>query len=113
MDLKEVRNTGLIEIGVYSIDNQEAANIANSIAVEYKERRLADLSENLKKALSQLGDELEKQRKRVEEAAVEMAQIRERDNIVDPDPESANAVISPADRKIVAIEQDLNMSPAT
>src|SRR5215218_5875311 len=105
MDLKEVRNTGLIEIGVYSIDSQEAANIANTIAVEYKERRLSDLGENLKKALSQLGDELEKQRKRVEDAAVEMAQIRERDNVVDPDPESPNAVISPADRNIVAIEQ--------
>jgi hypothetical protein len=26
MDLKEVRNTGLIEIGVYSVDNKEAAN---------------------------------------------------------------------------------------
>jgi succinoglycan biosynthesis transport protein ExoP len=112
MELKEVRNTGLIEIGVYSIDNQEAANIANAIAVEYKERRLTDLDENLKRALAQLGDELEKQRKRVEEAAVTMAQARERDSIVDPDPESSNAVISPADRNIVAIEQDRNQQSA-
>jgi uncharacterized protein involved in exopolysaccharide biosynthesis len=55
-----------------------------------------------------LRDELEKQRTRVEEAAVEMAQIRERDNIVDPIQESPNAVISPADRNLVAIELDLN-----
>src|SRR4030095_11999960 len=61
IDLKEVRNTGLIDIGVYSIDNQEAANIANTIAIEYRERRLTDLSDNLKKALSQLSEELEKQ----------------------------------------------------
>ena len=33
LDPREVRNTGLIEIGVYSTDNQEAANIANTIAV--------------------------------------------------------------------------------
>jgi hypothetical protein len=32
----------------------------------------------------------------------------ERDGIVDPDPESANTVISAADRNIVAIEQDLS-----
>jgi len=60
------------------------------------------------RAARTLRDELEKQRTRVEEAAVEMAQIRERDNIVDPDPESPNAVISPADRNLVAIELDLN-----
>lgn len=108
MDLKEVRNTGLIEVGIYSIDNQEAANIANTIAVVYKERRLDDLNHNVDRGLSQLRDEMEKQRIRVETALAEMSKVRERDSIVDADPESMNAVISEADRKIVALEAQVN-----
>jgi polysaccharide biosynthesis transport protein len=108
MELKEVRNTGLIEVGVYSTDAQEAANIANTVAVVYRDTRLTNLRENIDRALAQLQDELEKERHRVQEAAVEMAQIRERDSILDPDPENQNAVISTADRNIVALETQLN-----
>jgi polysaccharide biosynthesis transport protein len=108
LDLKEVRNTGLIDIGVYSIDNQEAANIANTIAVVYAERRTSDQKGSVDRALAQLRDELELQRKRVGDAAAEVAKIRERDNIIDADPENSNAVVSTADRSIVAIEQQLH-----
>jgi capsular exopolysaccharide synthesis family protein len=108
LDLKEVRNTGLIDIGVYSIDNQEAANIANTIASVYMESRTSLQKGSVDRALAQLRDELGAQRKRVADAASEVAEIRERDNIVDSDPENSNAVISTADRNIVAIEQQLH-----
>src|SRR5688572_19007602 len=39
MQTQEVRNTGLIEIGVYDTNAQRAANIANTIAVVYQEKR--------------------------------------------------------------------------
>lgn len=108
MDLREVRNTGLIEIGIYSTDAQEAANVANTLAVVYREKRLSDLQEGIDRALSQLKDELDRQRKTVLEAATEMAQVRERDNIIDQDPESPNAVVATADRNVVDIEKQVN-----
>jgi succinoglycan biosynthesis transport protein ExoP len=108
MDLKEVRNTGLIEIGIYSIDAQEAANIANTLAVVYRETRLRQLQDGIDRALAQLKDELEHQRKTVLEAATEMAQVRERDSIIDQDPENMNAVVATADRNVVDIEKQVN-----
>ena len=69
MQLQEVRNTGLIEIGIYDTDAQRAANIANTIAVVYQEKRRTDLSKNVDRGLEQLEEEVEKQRKVVEEAA--------------------------------------------
>src|SRR5207253_1309255 len=38
LELREVRNTDLLEIGAYSTDPQEAANNANTIAVVYQAR---------------------------------------------------------------------------
>lgn len=108
MDLREVRNTGLIEIGIYSTDAQEAANIANTLAIVYRSKRLSDLQDGIDRALAQLKDELEHQRKTVVEAATEMAQVRERDNIIDQDPESQNAVVATADRNVVDIEKQVN-----
>ena len=108
LSLKEVRNTGLIEVGVYSIDAQEAANIANTIAVVYKQKRLSDLAKNIDTGLEQLRDEVEKQRKRSDEAAVEMAKIRSRDGINDPNPTDYGSMINGADRNILALEGQLN-----
>lgn len=108
MDLREVRNTGLIEVGVYSTDPKEAALIANRIAAVYRDKRLADMKQNVDRGLGQLREEVEKQRKRVEEAAARMAEIRLRDAINDPDPESLNSTLSASDRNLVAMEQQLN-----
>jgi len=108
MDLREVRNTTFVDIGIYSTDPQEAANIANTIAVVYQEKRLSDVERSIDKSLAQLREELEKQRKQVEEAAVEMTRIRDRDAIIDPDPENFSSVLNTADRNIVALEVQLN-----
>ena len=108
LDPREVRNTSLIEIGVFSTDPQEAANIANTIAVVYKEDRISRLSENLDRALNQLTDEVEKQRKRMDDSAGEAARIRARDGIVDSDPENTISTINSADRDVMAIEKDRN-----
>ncbi len=110
LSLREVRNTGLIEVGVYSTDAQEAANIANTIAVVYQQKRLTDLQKNIDKGLEQLRDEVEKQRKRADEAAVDMAKIRERDGIVDPNPTDYGSLISQTDRNLLMIDNQLNES---
>jgi polysaccharide biosynthesis transport protein len=107
---RELRNTGLIELIVFSTEPQEAANIANTIAVVYQQKRLTDLQKNIDKGLEQLRDEVEKQRKRADEAAVDMAKIRERDGIIDPNPTDYGNMISGFDRNIVALESQLNDS---
>lgn len=108
LDPREVRNTGLIEIGVYSIDPQEAANIANTIAVVYKEKRIGDLQKAIDRGLSQVREELEKQRTIVTDLYAQMSLIRETDGIIDPDPESFQSNVSPADRDVMAIEKDVH-----
>ena len=108
MDPREVRNTGLIEIGVFSTDPQEAANIANTIAVVYKEDRLTRLRDDIERGMGQLRDEVEKQRARVTEAAAEAAKIRAREHITDPDPENNNPNVSQVDRDVMALEKDYN-----
>lgn len=110
LSLREVRNTGLIEVGVYSTDPVEAANIANTIAVVYQQKRLSDLQKNVDKGMEQLKDEVEKQRKRADEAAVEMAKIRERDGIIDPNPTDYGSLINDTERNLVMIEGQLNES---
>ncbi len=96
MQLKEVRNTGLIEIGIYDTDPQRAANIANTIAVVFQEKRRLDISRSVERGLAPLVDEVEQQRKNVEQAAAQMAEVRSRAGIADPDPDSASSAISSA-----------------
>ena len=86
LEFRQVNASGLIEIGVYARDPGEAANIANTFAVVYQHKRLADFQTYLDRGLEQLKDEVEKQRQRAEDEAAEMAKIRERSHIVDPDP---------------------------
>ena len=89
MRLQEVRNTGVIEIGVYSTDSQLASNIANNIASIYQEQRQAELEQDVNRGLAQLDEEVRKKRLEVEKAAGAAAEIRAREGINDPDPENS------------------------
>ena len=88
MQLQEVRNTGLIEIGVYHTDPKLAANIANTIAIEYQDRRRRDIEKSVGDGLSQLSEGVDKQQKLVEEAARVAGQLRITKGINDPDPDN-------------------------
>ncbi len=107
MKLEPVRNTGLIDIGVYNQDPDLAANIANTIAVVYRNRRLEDLQGALDKALSQFKDEVEKQRQVVIEAAKKAAALRQSLQIIDPDPESASASLSTTERTELRFQESV------
>lgn len=98
MRLQEVRNTPMIEIGVYNTDPQLAANIANTIANVYQEKRQADLETNVNRGLAQLDEEVRKKRKEVEDAAGIAAQIRAREGINDPDVDNSSATPGPAEQ---------------
>ena len=88
MKLDEVRLTDLISIGVYSTDPNESAAIANTIADTYMERREADQRNILDRGMSQLDDELDKQRRKVEQTQDEVMRLRKEQGIIDPNPES-------------------------
>lgn len=109
LELREVRNTGLIEVGAYSTDAQEAANIANTLAIVYKEKRLSDLQGNVDNGLEQLKDEVEKQRKLVDASADEMSKIRARDGIIDPNPLDFGSMAGEEDRRLLTLEAQLNV----
>jgi len=108
LQLEEVRNTGLIEIGVYDVDRQRAADIANTIAVEYRDRRLKDLDDALQKALAQFNDEVDKQRAVVVKAAQKAARLRQELGIADPSPEDNSTPVGAEDRNTLTSETALN-----
>lgn len=92
--LQNLRNTGLIEIGVYDTDPDRAANIANSIAVVYRERRRADWDKNEELILRRMKEDVEMQRKAVENAKDEANRIRQQNSIPDPNPDASTVTPS-------------------
>ena len=90
----EQRNTTLVEIGVYNTDKQLAADIANTIAITYRDKRIEELRKNMDQTLAEMKDELKTKEDEMNKLFQEASQIRQEDNIVDPDPESSNAVLS-------------------
>jgi len=88
IDVREVRNTNLLQISVESTDPQESSDLANSIANEYQRKRIDEQRKILNSSLATLEDEVEKQRKKVEETNTEMARIRTELGITDLNPDS-------------------------
>ncbi|MFM8684064.1 MAG: GumC family protein, partial [Chthoniobacterales bacterium] len=88
IDVREVRNTNLLQISVDSTDPQESSDLANSIANEYQRKRIDEQRKILNSSLATLEDEVEKQRKKVEETNTEMARIRTELGITDLNPDS-------------------------
>ena len=104
----EIRNTDLMQIGVFSTDPKEAADIANMIALTYQDRRRNDQEKQLNRGLSQLDDEVTKQRKKVEEAAANAAKIRDQEHIVDTNLEVLENGDAPDTQRLMADEKETN-----
>jgi uncharacterized protein involved in exopolysaccharide biosynthesis len=88
------RERRIVYIHAYDRDPNRAANIANMLTISYRNQLLKPFRKTLDRALSQYTDEVEKQRASVRIAAEELQKVRERDQIADPDPERADAVIA-------------------
>ncbi len=89
-----VPNTDLIEIGAYSNDPVLAASIANTIADVYRDKRIGATMEMIERSIASLEAQVQKHRTAVDKAAVEAANLRNQEGILDPDPESYAAPIS-------------------
>jgi len=85
--LNPIRQTDLIEIGVWSTDKEEAAEIANSIAVVYQDRRKEEQNLTLDTGLKRLKDDVDEQTKQVTDLGAAAAQIRTERGIVDQNTE--------------------------
>lgn len=92
--VQEQRNTNMIEIGVYHADNQLAADIANTITITYRDKRVEELRKILDEPLAEMKAELKTKRDELGQLFEEASKLRQEDNIVDPDPESPTAVLS-------------------
>ena len=93
IDVRQTRNTSLIEIRVYSDSKdkpaQEAADIANEIARVYKDTRLELKKDMSKKGIDVLRNELGINDAKVKEAEAEVDKLRQKYNISDISPEGA------------------------
>lgn len=104
--VEEKRDTDMLLIEATSTDRQEAADIANTLAVTYQKRRRDDLEQQITNALSELNAEVEKQRQKVKEAQDEVAKIRLRNNILDPNPDTMDGNAKPSDAEYQAAKQN-------
>ena len=107
MNVNERRNTDLLDISVLDTDPKRAASIANMIAVIYQERRRTDQSKLVNTGLDQLKEEVDKQREKVQDAALAMSKIRESEGIIDLNPEGMETAEIPESRGVLAGEQQV------
>lgn len=109
LNMREIRNTELIQISVFSTDKKEAAEIANTIAEEYQRRRISEQQEWVSKSLTTLEDEVEKQKKKVQDLKAQAAQIRIEKGIVDLNPEGMEDAISLQGEAVRTRDQQVNV----
>ena len=108
IDIREIRNTELIQIVVMSGDRQEAAEIANRIAEEYQKKRIEDQQQMVARSLTQLQDEVEKQRKKVDDLRNEAIKIRTENKIPDFSPDTMTDPRDTANEVYASVEQQVS-----
>lgn len=108
VDVREIRNTELIQIGVMSSDRQEAAEIANRIAEEYQKKRIEDQQQMVSRSLTQLQDEVAKQRKKVDDLRNDAARLRIENKIQDLNPDSVQDPRDAANDVLISVEQQVS-----
>ncbi len=77
------RGTNLIDISVFADTPEEAAELANSVAKNYAEKRMDDEKGRISKGLEVLQNQVAKQQEKVASAQTEMLRLMREGNIVD------------------------------
>jgi capsular exopolysaccharide synthesis family protein len=108
LEVDEVRNTDLLQISVYDTSPPQAADIANKIVAVYQDKRVEEEKEVLNRAVATMNDEVAKEQKRVDEAAAEMARIRDEEHIIDLNPEGTEDTQAPVNNIVVKQESQVN-----
>ena len=108
IDPRQVRNTSIIEINVYSKDKAEAAEIANKIAEVYKDNREEQRKLPAEKGIKILRDRLAVQDSLVRVALTNVNQIHQEKGLnVIHDGGGAGAIMSLETQTIQSLEQQL------
>jgi len=105
IDVREVRNSDLIQILVYDGDAKQAALIANRIAEEYQRKRIEEPTLAVSRSLKQLDDEVAKQRATVEGLQKEMVKLRIENGIQDLNPDSAENPMHAESAVLMTVEE--------
>lgn len=83
IDVRQYRNTTMIEIRVYSRDKDEAARIANAIARVYKDNRIAEHHKMSETGIAKLKETLAEQQSIVDKEQQALEQFRREHRITD------------------------------
>ncbi|MBA3544432.1 MAG: polysaccharide biosynthesis tyrosine autokinase [Chthoniobacterales bacterium] len=113
LDLDEVRNTDLLQISVFDPNPRLAADIANKIVAVYQVKRVQEEKEILNRAVETMNEEVTKQTRKVEEAAKEVARIRDEEHIIDLNPEGTEDSLTAANQNVVKQEAEVNDAETT
>ena len=108
LTISEVRNTDLLQISVLDEDRQLAADLANTIALEYQKKRIDEQQSWVARPLVQLEDEVIKQRKKTEDLRDRMTKIRIAAKINDLNPESIEDPRQAEENILVTVEGQVN-----
>ncbi len=108
LQVDEIRNTDLLQISVFDTNPQEAADIANKIVAVYQDKRVEEEKDILNRAVSTMDEEVLKQQKKVDDAATEVARIRDQEHIVDLNPEGTEDAQAPVNAVVVRQETEVN-----
>ena len=108
LDVDEVHNTDLLQISVYDTNAQEAADIANKIVSVYQDKRVEEEKEIMNRAVVSMNEEVAKQQKKVDEAAADVARIRDDEHIVDLNPEGTEDTQTPVNTMVLKQETEVN-----
>ena len=108
IQIREVRNTELIEISVFCYDPNQAADIANAIADEYQRKRIAEVDKRIEASLKQLRDEMDKQKVVTESRKAEVNRIRNELDIHDLSPDSVEDPLQVESQLLVSLEQKVD-----
>ena len=88
IDVRQFRNTSMIEIRAYSEEKEEAAEIANKIADVYKSTRIKQELERASQGIEKLEEELTHQNEELTKLQATVDYLRETNNISDAAVES-------------------------
>lgn len=109
IDVREIRNTQLIEIMVYDTDPQLAADIANRIAEEYQRKREEEQNKIIRSSLKGLEDEVAKHKDKVDKLRAQMNRLRLKYEIQDLNPDDAASTgVTPESSVLLKVEEQVS-----
>jgi succinoglycan biosynthesis transport protein ExoP len=112
LEVDEVRNTDLLQVSVFDTNPKLAADVANKIVAVYENERVDEEKEIMNRAVATMDEEVTKQQKLVDAAAVEMARIRDQEHIVDLNPEGTEDTQAPVNTIVLKQEEAVNDAEA-